>query len=258
MHLDGLAATAPFPRRPLAPLALTLGLHLLLVLAWLGGAGHPPVGAPPPREQAFVFVQPLARTRPAQAVPQASSRPRSRPDKPAASATVSAPSRVPPMSRSGPEAITQPPADGEAPASAPASDSTPHATSHATSHAISHATSRPAPAPGDLLATSKAMAGSVDRALRKGSRPITAEPDRKWERFAEAFAAARKDVGNTVTLDSYTAPDGVIIYRKTAGSRVACYRSGSVGGPVTAFGRPLDTSGAGSVPCPTGVPWMRQ
>ncbi|MGX4640149.1 hypothetical protein [Massilia sp. SYSU DXS3249] len=246
MHLDGLAAAAPFPRRPLAPLALTLGLHLLLVLAWLGGAPHQPAGVAPPREQVFVFVQPVARPRPAQAVPQASSQPRPRPDNPAESATVAAPSRVPPMSRSEPEAITQPPADGEAPASEPASDST------------SHATSRPAPAPGDLLATSKAMAGSVDRALRKGSSPITAEPDRKWERFAEAFAAARKDVGNTVTLDSYTAPDGVIIYRKTAGSRVACYRSGSAGGPVTASGRPLDTSGAGSVPCPTGVPWMRQ
>lgn len=102
------------------------------------------------------------------------------------------------------------------------------------------------------------MAGRVDRALRKGASPITAEPDRKWERFAEAFAAARTDIGNTVTLDSYTAPDGVVIYRKTVGRRVACYRTGSVGGPVNAFGRPLDTRGAGSVPCPAGVDWSRR
>jgi hypothetical protein len=110
--------------------------------------------------------------------------------------------------------------------------------------------------PGELLASSKAMAGRVDRELRKGASVITAEPDRKWERFAEAFAAARKGASNTVTLDSYTAPDGVIVYRKTVGDRVSCYRSGSVGGLTTGFGV-ADGHGAGKTSCPTGVSWAR-
>jgi hypothetical protein len=110
--------------------------------------------------------------------------------------------------------------------------------------------------PGDLLATSKAMAGRVDRELRKGASPITAEPERKWERFAEAFAAARKGGSGTVTLDSYTGPDGVIVYRKTVGSRVSCYRSGGVGGLVTGFGA-ADGHGAGNTTCPSGVRWTR-
>jgi hypothetical protein len=75
--------------------------------------------------------------------------------------------------------------------------------------------------PGDLLASSKAMAGWVDRELRKGIPPIMAEPERKWERCAKAFADARKGAANTVTLDSYTAPDGVVLYRKTSPDSVS-------------------------------------
>lgn len=120
----------------------------------------------------------------------------------------------------------------------------------------------PAALPGDLLASAKAMAGRVDGELRKGAgvimgaSVITAEPDRKQERFAEAFAAARKGASNTVTLDSYTAPDGVIVYRKTVGDRVSCYRSGSVGGLATGFGV-ADGHGAGKTTCPGGVSWTR-
>jgi hypothetical protein len=79
--------------------------------------------------------------------------------------------------------------------------------------------------PGDLLASSKAIAGRVDRELRKGVPPIMAEPERKSELFAEAFADARKGAANTVTLDSYTAPDGVVVYRKTSPDSVPLART---------------------------------
>lgn len=101
------------------------------------------------------------------------------------------------------------------------------------------------------------MAGQVDRDLRKGSSPITAEPERKWERFAEAFAAARASRPPGLTLESYTAPDGVTIYRKTVAGRPRCYRSGSVGGLVTGFGN-ADGHGAGRTTCPTNVSWTRR
>lgn len=100
------------------------------------------------------------------------------------------------------------------------------------------------------------MAGRVERELREGSGPITAEPDRRWERFAEGFAAARGGAAGTVTLDRHTAPDGVVIYRKTVGGRTSCYRSGSVGGVVTGFGN-ADGHGAGGTTCPSNVSWKR-
>ncbi len=100
------------------------------------------------------------------------------------------------------------------------------------------------------------MAGAVDRALRNGSSPITAEPERKWERFAEAFAAARTSKSYTMTLESWTDPEGTVFYRKTIAGRKLCYKGGSVGGLVTGFGS-ADGRGAGGTPCPAGASWTR-
>lgn len=224
----GLTA-APAARRWM-PLALTLGLHLLLVLAWLGGTRGEARREPPPRVSVFVPVQPLARPQAAPSAPPPTSRRVRRP-------AISVPAPPPP---DAPSIAVQ------APATAPADTDT-----------ASPPAPAPAALPGDLLASSKAMAGRVDRELRKGASPITAEPDRKWERFADAFAAARTSAPRTVTLESYTSPDGVIIYRKTVGDKVACYRSGSVGGLVTGFG-PQDGQGAGRTSCPSGVSWTRR
>ena len=213
--------------RSWTPLALTLGLHLLLVLAWLTGV-HGPAPEPAPGASSFVLVQALPRPQPKPDLPRPLPIPRTRlPDaisgpSPVAAEPAAAPSREP-------EPVAEPQPD---PAPAPA-------------------------LPGDLLASAKAMAGRVDRELRQGSSPITAEPERKWERFAEAFAAARTGTADTVTLDSYTAPDGVVIYRKTVHGRASCYRSGSVGGLVTGFGN-ADGHGAGRTSCPSNVSWRRR
>lgn len=210
-------------RRPWTPLALTLGLHLLLVLAWLAGA-RGVERAPPQHASTVVFVQspakPVQRAEAAPATPPRSRRP-SR-----AAIPVAAPAIAP--SPAAPGAVLDPPAP------APASDTA------------------PAALPGDLLASAKRMAGGADRALRNGSSPITAEPDRKWERFAGLVANARTGVGRDTRLESYTAADGVTIYRKIVGHRVRCYISGSVGGPGPADGR-----SAGSTACPSGVAWTR-
>ena len=229
---DGELAYAA-PRR-WTPLALTLGLHLLLVLGWLTGARGDRVPEPPQRAFTLVLVQPPARSRPAPELPP-----------PLPPPLPLRPGRLPagihsPLPVAAAPAVAASPADA-APASAPRAEPAP-----AAAEAL----------PGDLLKSSRAMAGRIDRELRHGASPISAEPERKWERFAEAFAAARKDGGNTVTLDSYTSPDGVIIYRRTTGGKARCYRTGSVGGLVTGFGN-ADLHGASIMECPSGLGWTR-
>ena len=214
--------------RPWTPLVLTLGLHLLLVLAWLTSTRGGRLPDPPQRAFTFVLVQPPARPEPAPDLPPPSALPRSR-----GPATIHLPRPV----VAGPTA----PAPPQAPASEPQADPAP-----STAEAL----------PGDLLKSSRAMAGRIDRELRNGASPISAEPERKWERFAQAFAEARTSRSYSMTLESYTDADGTVVYRKTIGGRTSCYRSGSVGGLVTGFGN-ADGRGAGYTPCPTGVSWTR-
>ena len=207
------------------PLALTLGLHLLLVLTWLTGA-RGPAPEPAPRTSTLVLVHSLPRSPPPPSPPPVIPKSRARqPDAFIAPAPEAAPISIPAPATPEPDSAPSP--DAAAPA-----------------------------LPGDLLANAKAMAGRVDRALSEGGSPISAEPERKWERFADAFAAARTSAP-PVTLESYEAPDGVTIYRKTVAGRTSCYRSGSVGGLVTGFGN-ADLHGAGRTTCPTSVSWTRQ
>ena len=233
--VPGYAAyTAYAAPRSWTPLALTLGLHLLLVLAWLTGARGGRVPEAPQRAFTFVLVQPPARPRPAPDLP-----PPLPPPLPLPRSRLPASISIPtPVMAAPAVAASSPDAD---PASAPQSAPAP-----AAAEAL----------PGDLLKSSRAMAGRIDRELRNGASPISAEPERKWERFAEAFAAARTSGGNTVTLDSYTSPDGVIIYRRTIGGTAHCYRTGSVGGLVTGFGN-ADLHGASVMDCPRGLSWTR-
>jgi hypothetical protein len=228
--VPGYAAYSTYAApRSWTPLALTLGLHLLLVLAWLTGARDGRVPEAPQRAFTFVRVQPPARPKPAPALPLPPPLPLPRSRLPA---NIHTPTPV------AAPAVAASPTDAE-----PAS--TPQAAPVA-AEAL----------PGDLLKSSRAMAGRVDRELRNGASPISAEPERKWERFAEAFAAARTSGDRTFTLDSYTSPDGVIIYRRTIGGRSSCYRTGSVGGLVTGFGN-ADLHGASIMACPSGLSWTR-
>lgn len=226
-------------RRPWTPLALTLGLHLLLVLAWLtAGRGESAREAPQrdstQRDASFVLVQAFDRPKRApDAPPPPPARSRALAGTPVQRRSVTAPAATT-------AAATTAAAEPEPAPAEPASDP-----------ALATAL------PGDLLRSSRAMAGAVDRALRNGSSPITAEPERKWERFAQAFAAARTGKSYTMTLESWTDPEGTVFYRKTIAGRKHCYRGGSVGGLVTGFGS-ADGRGAFATPCPSGASWTRQ
>ena len=211
----------------LTPLALTLGLHLLLVLAWLLRPGVQP-GLQPSSERAtlLVMVKPAARPMPAA--------PRVLPE-PVRKAASRPASRVLPA----PEPAAAALADAESPQLEPfeAEAATPTA---------------PVAPVGELLARSRALAGRISREMPPGDSAMTAEPVRKWEQFGALVADARRTGSMAGTLDSHTAADGVIVYRKIVGMRVRCYRSGSVGGV-----NPSDGQTAGNIPCPTGVRWTR-
>ena len=208
-------------------LALALGLHLLLVLAWLLRPGVQP-GLQPSSERAtlLVMVKPAARPLPAA--------PRALPE-PLRKAAPRPVARVLPA----PEAAAAVEADTASLQLEPvqAEVATPAA---------------PAVPIGELLARSRALAGRISRELPPGDSTMTAEPVRKWEQFGALVADARRTGSMAGTLDSHTAADGVIVYRKIVGMRVRCYRSGSVGGI-----NPSDGQTAGNIPCPTGVRWTR-
>ncbi|MCC2959112.1 hypothetical protein LK540_01550 [Massilia sp. IC2-278] len=206
------------------PLVLTLGLHLLLVLAWLLRPGVQPVPQPSAeRATLLVTVKPAAK--PIHAAPRALREPVPKPARrPVA--------RVLPASEP-PAAVV---ADAESPQPEP----------------VQAEVAAPIASVGELLARSRALAGRISRELPTGDSAMTSEPAGKWERFGTQVADARKTGSMAGTLDSHMAADGVIVYRKIVGSRVRCYRSGSVGGI-----NPSDGQTAGNIPCPTGVRWTR-
>lgn len=206
------------------PLALTLGLHLLLVLAWLLRPGVQP-GPQPSAEHATLLV---TVTPPARAIPAAPRALREPVRKPAQRPVA----RVLPASEPPAAVVT----DAESPQREP----------------VQAEVAAPIASVGELLARSRALAGRISRELPPGDSAMTAEPAGKWERFGTQVADARKTGSMDGTLDSHTAANGVIVYRKIVGSRVRCYRSGSVGGI-----NPSDGQTAGNIPCPTGVRWTR-
>ena len=250
-----LAAGVLTPRRtPGWPLAVTLGLHLLLGWWWLQATGVRvlPAVVSAPREFIVVAVlapaPSLSSTAPAAA---SSSRPRAAQAFPARAA--------PPAPPVAPQPITPAPADSAPPAatSEPAADPFP----------TPSASAQDTTTPGDdsLASRGKRTAGAVDHELRKGKLAPLDPGDNKWQRFAEAVSNARVDTSRTLVSESYTAPDGVVVYRFRLGGRTWCRTGGGIRpspfgaqvGGATSF----DTAGggglAGTIECPTRVQFKR-
>jgi len=105
------------------------------------------------------------------------------------------------------------------------------------------------------------MAGAVDHELRKGKLAPLDPGDNKWQRFAQAVGDARVDTSRTLTSESYTAPDGVVVYRFRQGGRTWCRTGGDIRpspfGAQAGGAALFDTAGgggfAGTVRCPTRV-----
>ncbi len=126
--------------------------------------------------------------------------------------------------------------------------------------------SEPAESPlGAMVGRARGDAGSIDRELRQGKPGVPEIADTPWGRFRETLAAAHIDRGLGVTSETYTAPDGQVIYRFRRGGKYKCRSSGSVGpkiGGAVGGGEMLfDVQGgagrAGEVQCPLHAEWKR-
>jgi len=96
-------------------------------------------------------------------------------------------------------------------------------------------------------------ASRVARTIAHEMRSTPSDTDTPWSRLGRDVDAAHSGAG--VWQDSYTAPDGTIIYRKHVGGRTICRMSGSVG-PENGILKGVND--AGSISCPTRTQWKRE
>lgn len=220
--------------RPAVPLVLTLLVHLLLVLAWMHARTirRESDRSPGPRF-VLVPVRPVAPPRP---LPERLARRGARPTFPVAA---------------------RPPAH-------PPATALPGAAAAAAAEAASAA-----PGAADILARARQDAGRIDRELRGGKPAAPGGAPGRWARFQAAAESAFIDRSNIETMDTYTAPDGVVIYRFRQGNKVRCRMTGSVGPGVAGGytgGAVLAGAGsagggntAGTIACPSGQrDWVRR
>ena len=233
MHF-GAAAARDGTRNRLA-LGVTCGLHLLLALLWMRQqAAAPPSDTGQPPEFVTVLLQAM---RPQPAVPAAPPPPKTAPKR-----APAAPSAVAPPAAPAQTLPAAPPADA-APAAAPALPPEGAAAADA-----------PASEPGFALGLAKRQARRIDRELRNGKSGVPLEADTPIARLRRGLEAAHIDRSLTLSTDTYTSPDGVIIYRFRQGNRMWCRRTGSVGSLLR--GMP-EANAAMNVDCPRGVSWER-
>lgn len=242
------AAQSPGARR--VALTLTFGLHLLAAWSWL--QQRRPMPRPADASRMVTILLQLADPPRAPAPASARTlapRPRPRP----APAPEGADKRSPSVQLPDLPTLSNP-----APAVMPASPSPSTTTSNAA----------PAPAPDDSTAAAapsadggfaaslgRRQAGRIDRELRGGKSGVPAQADTPWARFQRGLEDAHVESSMSAHLDSYTSPDGVVIYRRRVGSRTSCYQTGSVGLGVAG----TRTGGnAGNVACPDGVTWTHE
>lgn len=247
------------PARHRLALALTLGLHLLAGV-WLQQLRRPvQVRTEAPRMVTILLQLPAERARRVPAPTPAPARVRVPPPQPRPS-----PAQRPP---------TLAPAQAEAPRTPPpqAAPVPPAATPPTPAPSIADPKAAPQPAPPDAatlardpgstahgsftLGLARTQVGRIDHELRGGKSGVPLEADTPWARFQRGLEAAHIDSSRSVSLDSYTSPDGVVIYREHIGDRYICRRTGSVGlGIAGARG----INDAGPVDCPKGVTWKRE
>ncbi len=230
MHFG--AAPARDVSRDRLALGCTCGLHLLAALLWM--QQRPTAPAPDPARQRAFLVELVTPAVPAPlpAPPPATPAPGRRVAPAAAARPV--PARPPTPQAEAEPAPAPPPAGNPSDEPAPAAD---------TPASIE---------PGFTLGLARKQAGRIDRELRKGKPGVPAEADTPWGRFQRGVERAYVDRSMTLLIDTYTAPDGVIIYRFRQGNSVRCTRSGSVGVLPSSMG---EAGTAGSVNCPKGVSW---
>jgi hypothetical protein len=263
----GATPASTFDARRHGVLAFTCAIHLLALFLWVQERRPLPVRTPRVvtillQTSAGQAARPPSRTEPSPPVTLPLPAPAD-----AAPTTLPAPLPVP-----GPEDRIDNPSDTRA-AAAPAPAAAPVA-----SDAID--TARPAGTPSDARADAataatstatqggfayslaKHAAGRIDRELRKGKPGVPTEADTPSARFQRGLDSAHIDRSLALQSDTYTSPDGVVIYRFRQGNRVRCRRAGGAGMPLRGMpeGSSLSmpgTNAAADSDCPKGVVWNR-
>lgn len=116
-----------------------------------------------------------------------------------------------------------------------------------------------------MVGRAKRDAVIIDRDMRKGKSGVPEVADTPMGRFREALEAAHKDSSRGLTSETYTAPDGQVVYRFRQGGKVWRRTGGSVrpqigganGGGATQFDGAGDGGAAGLIRCPSHGDWKR-
>ena len=257
----GTPLASTFDTRRRGVLAFTFTMHLLALFLWTQERRQLPM--PSPRA-----VTILLRTAGGQAASPAS------PTVPHPPVTLPAPAAAAPATHfpplpelqdqpDAPPAARAEAAPAQAPASADAIDTARPADSPSDVHTDTAPPSAPATTQGSFAyGLAKRQAGRIDRELRKGKPGVPTEADTPWARFQRGLDSAHIDRSLTLQSDTYTSPDGVVIYRFRQGNRVRCRRAGGAGMPLRGMpeGSSLSIPGsnaAGDTDCPKGVTWNR-
>lgn len=263
---------ATFDARRRVVLAVTCAVHLLALFLWtqeqrllplrpprtvtiLLHTGRSPAARPPQDADTRLLPAPSLRAAPSIFAPPIQTEPVHRPDdEEARRATGPAPG-------AGPAPVTSPSASSatEAAPSVPNPIDTAQAVGPATD-ARALARTPAAPQGGFMAGLAKRQAGRIDRELRKGKPGVPTEADTPMARFQRGVESAYIDRSLTLQSDTYTSPDGVVIYRFRQGNRFRCHRAGGVGMPLA--GMPgtgsitaASAGAAGDTDCPKGVVW---
>ncbi len=242
------AGAAGFSSRDRAALALIFGMHIIGLFAWM--QQRPPPVPDAPRVITFL-LRPYAPARPPAipAAPRTPAVPSPRKRLPALPDVVSgaaapAPDKPAPSEPAAAPAIPAP--------AAPALEATRAPTT------VHDAIREQRQADGGFgLNLSKRQAGRIDRELRNGKSGVPDEPDTPMGRFRRGLEAAHIDRSNSVHVDTYTSPDGTIIYRKRIGNGSICRRSGNIS-PLGMSRMIMGGEAADNIPCPSGVEWKKE
>lgn len=252
-------AGAPQRRTPGWPLAVALGVHLLLGWWWLHTTSVRVLTSDVAALREF-FVVVVPQQRPQQQRAAAPSRPAAAPaPMPRASA---APAR--PVTPAAPQAITVP----APPSPAPAAQPPPAAAASDVDAGLPAAPPTAGDLSGDdgsVAGRARRQAGTADHALREGKVAPLDATGSKWSRFSTAVASARVDTSKTLITETYTSPDGTVVYRFRQGGRTWCRTGGSVGpsmfgavgGGQVLFDKAGGGGSAGTINCPKGAEFKR-
>jgi hypothetical protein len=240
------AGAAELPSRNRTALALVFGMHIAALLVWMQ---QRPVRLPDPPEVVSILLRPSAP-------PPGAEAPRERPPEPA----LPGPRKRPPPAfdvvRAAPAAPAAAPTAPAAAVPVPASPTTPSALDDArTPPSVQDAIREQKDGEGGFsLNLSKHQAGRIDRELRKGKSGVPDDPDTPMGRFRRGLEQAHVDRSLSVREDSYTSPDGTIIYRKRIGKGSICRRGGNVS-PLGMNSMAMGGEAKNDIPCPKGVDW---